>query len=171
MATVGGPPTSLTAARGVYGAGPGSLRQLLRGQGLVPNIPQNAGVPTSGNISLLQLVGSTNYVPMAVNVNQTGGTRFESEPAPVSQPVTGSLSASATNGTGSYSYSWSLVSAGGSNTGFSWSVSGPQGQVVTATAPVTKNVERQVEFQLTVSDGVTTSVTNRTLSLRYETNA
>lgn len=167
MATVGGPPTSLNAARAVYGAGPGSLRALLRGAGLVPNIPANAGVPTSGNISLLQLVGSTNYVNIAASVSKTGGETFRNEPAPPTASVAGALTAtSITGGTGSYSVGWSLVSTGGAS-GFTWSQGG---NTVNCSATIGKFDVRTPVFRLTISDGVSVFQQDYNCSLTYTTD-
>lgn len=67
MATVPGPPTSLAQVRAVFGAPAGTpLHDFVRGGTWVPNISQNAGVPTAPPIRLAQLAGATNYVPLAV---------------------------------------------------------------------------------------------------------
>lgn len=114
MATVPGPPVTLAQIRAVYGAPAGTpLHQFYRGGPYVPNIPQNAGVPTAPPIVAHQLCGSTNYVPMSSNF--TGGSNPSCTYHSPATTCTASVSptCNVSNGIPPYSYSWSIV--GGSS--------------------------------------------------------
>lgn len=168
MALQNSPPISILEICNEFLAPAGTpISSFYRGGPYVPNIAQNAAVPTAGQISLLQFLGATRYAPYSLSVGQSGGYVFQAEPAPISRSVSGSLIASATGGTGSYSSSWAYVS--GSPPGFTWSQSAG-GFAVNCTGNVAKNSVANVVFQLTFSDGVTVSVTNRTLRLEYQTD-
>ena len=54
------------------GTAPHSLNEYYRGGGLVPNIPQNAAIPTSGTIAMSNFYGSSNRT--AVNLTISGNT-------------------------------------------------------------------------------------------------
>lgn len=60
------------------GSAPHSLSEYYRGGGLVPDIPANSSVPTSGAISLSNFYGATavtpDYTPDAVNWNNISGS-------------------------------------------------------------------------------------------------
>lgn len=80
--------------------GNGSLRAYFRGGGLVPDIPQNAAVPTSGHISVRHFLGATNIQPLTVGANDVNAQ------VPEGQEAAGVSTAVASGGTGSYTYSW-----------------------------------------------------------------
>jgi hypothetical protein len=54
-----GPISLLDIATEFGGTTPHSLNEYYKGGGLVPNIPANANVPTSGTISLSQFYGAS----------------------------------------------------------------------------------------------------------------
>jgi hypothetical protein len=166
MGTVSGPPVSLNQARAAMNRGPGSLLELRRGAGIVPNIPQNQNVPAAGSIGLSQLAGATDYVPMSVSVAGTNVDLFRNEPAPSTIPFTAALIPSVTNGTGNYSIAWALVSADGINS-FSWSQQGTQARF---SGNATKNDTRRPVFQLTINDGVAVYQANITATVNYRTD-
>lgn len=165
MALQSSPPISIFDIYFEFGAPAGTpITSFYRGGAYVPNTPQNAGVPASGPINLLNFLGATKYTPITVGITQTGGYVFQAEPAPTQRNVSGSLGAGASGGTGSYTYSWAPVSI---PAGITWSASG---SVATASGNVGKNSVVNVVLQLTVSDGTTSNVSNRTLRLEYETD-
>lgn len=169
MALPSSPPINMLQVCAEFGAPAGTgITSFYRGGPYVPNIPQNANVPTSGYIQILQLLGAVKYVPLSVSVLQSGGTVFSPEPAPLQRDVSGSLGATASNGTGSYSYSWQYLSGGG-GPGFTWSVSG-DGRTVYCTNRVNKNDAIYIYFRLTVTDGVSTWLQDYGLRLHYETD-
>lgn len=135
--------------------------------GVVPNVSQNGNVPQGLPINMLQLLGATRYVPLVVDVSRSGGDDFRTEPAPVQLPVSGSLIATASGGTGNYSYSWAYV--GGGTGALSWSTAAG-GRTVNATDTVRKNDIVNLVFQLTITDGVSTYQQNHTLRLTYSTD-
>lgn len=68
-----GPAISMTTIATEFGGTvPHSLSEYYRGGGLVPNVPVNAAIPTSGTISMSNFYGSANRV--AVNLTITGNT-------------------------------------------------------------------------------------------------
>ena len=66
-----GPGTAIsmtTIATEFGGTVPHSLSEYYRGGGLVPNAPVNAAIPTSGQIAMGNFYGSTNRIPIALNL-------------------------------------------------------------------------------------------------------
>jgi len=101
------PPISLQNIQDEFGA-PRSTGQtaFYRGGAWVPNIAQNSGVPTSGSIGLLSLLGATKYVPMSGGASNVVGATSSGN---VNQFV-GAGSISVSNGIPPYTYLTSFVS-------------------------------------------------------------
>ena len=60
MVLQGSPPISLSDIRGEFGGtAPDSLSEYYRGGSFVPDTATNAGIPTSGSISLLDFLGGS----------------------------------------------------------------------------------------------------------------
>lgn len=88
-----------------YFGGGNSLRDFLRGGAEVPNIPENSGVPSSGNISLRDLLGATNVEAVSISLPNASVTDNTS-------PMTAGVTANPTvsGGSGTKSYTWARVS-------------------------------------------------------------
>ena len=143
-----------------------SLRDFYRGGGLVPNIPQNSNIPTSGTISLLDFLGASNYIPLDGNRSPiTGTVSLTAPPFPPSTTVTAAGTAGATGGTGSYTYAWSIRSG---NANISGSTTGAN---VTLTALVPRDSQVTGTVRVTISDGVSSVNIDRPYVLEYYTLA
>jgi len=167
MATVAGPPVTMSNVRSVFGAPAGTaLHAFVRGGSWVPNIPANANVPTSVPITLHQLAGATNYVPVAVNVSPSPSSTTRSANL-ASGPVTSNtVTATATNGTGGpYTYSWTYVS-GSTNMQCNATTS-----ATTSFSTIT-NISNTITtvWKVTASDGTSTGFYNETVNLTYTSN-
>lgn len=134
------------------------LASFLRGAGIVPNTPTNAGVPTTLPIDMLQLLGAANFVPLSVSANNVFAREQTAGPGTVS----GFSTATASGGTGTYSYLWTLVDgpallkgpATGATAEFSRFFSGSSGDV-SATYRVTvtsgsESVSRDISVRLII---------------------
>jgi hypothetical protein len=77
MAVTGSAPISITDISDEFGGDlPHSLTEYYRGGSLVPDYPQNSGIPTSGAISLTQFYGASDVAPYADwSTTQTTGLR------------------------------------------------------------------------------------------------
>jgi hypothetical protein len=107
MATVPGPPTALSDVRSVFGAPAGTpLHAFVRNGAYVPDIPQNANVPTAPPIRLASLAGATNYVPPSVSVADV----FGDTQGGTSNAYIGTANIVASNGQPPYSYQTVYVS-------------------------------------------------------------
>ena len=169
MATVPANPTLLQAGS-VFGAGAGiTLSALRRGAGWVPNIAQNAGVPTGFPINLSQLAGATNYtnVTASKNGNATGSVFLPHSGSPANVTVVSNPSTVITpgGGNGSYSCSWSHLSGDAS-------ISTPGANLfnVTFSASVGRNSEKSAVKRCTVSDGISSAFVDVSVSLSYSTD-
>lgn len=102
---------SLDNARSVFGVGGAlAMSQLYRGGGIVPNIPANSAVPTSGTISMSNLYGASTYTAMTVNAPNINVVVI----VPPAAGASGNSTASVTGGAPGFSYNWAWVSGGGS---------------------------------------------------------
>lgn len=124
------------------GGNPIGINQYYRGGSLVPNVPANNGVPTSGTIYASQFYGARKQLPLSLFVpgisSYAGnGTRSVSS---VAQP---------SGGTGSYTVTGLVWVSGGG--GLNLSISGLS-CVVSGTGT---NVFRNGTARCTVSDGQT----------------
>jgi hypothetical protein len=102
-------PATLESVYTEFGAPQGTgLSAFLRGGAYVPNVSQNANVPTALPISLSQLAGAVKYVPITANITPTSlsaSGKLSAEPI-----NTGTATCNASGGNGSTTYTWSRVS-------------------------------------------------------------
>jgi len=150
-------PVTWDYIRFVFGGGyPIYASQYYRGGGLVPNIPANYGVPTSGTLYASQFRGATNYVNVSGSVSG-GSVSYNNglSGTPTTRVMSTTATASASGGTGSYTYTWSIT--GSSNISGTPSISG-SGASVTVQATARINLIGTVTVQCVISDG-TSSVT------------
>jgi len=116
-----------------------------RGGPFVPNIPANAAISTTAEgLALTQFTGADKVTvqPLAVSANDVNV--FQPEGA---TQANGSSFASATGGTGNYTYQWQLVSGVSCHTG-SLTGAGINFRITFGTA--------EAIYRITVSDGVST---------------
>lgn len=159
------PPINLLQICEEFGAPAGTpLTSFYRGGPYVPDVAQNANVPTSGAISLLNLLGATRYTPISVVVTQSGGEVFRNESAPRTERVSGDLTPAISGGSGSYSVSWQYLSGG------NFPQYSQTGNIVSGSSVVTKDSSDNMQFRLTVSDGVSTFQHDYGLDLSYWTD-
>ncbi len=153
---------TLGMVRAEFGGGvPARLSNYYRGGGRVPDTPANAGVPTSGPISLSDFYGATAYTPPTISVAQTGGYVFQPEPAPPTAFVSATLTASGSGGSGSFSWQWRATPGGAVlSTAAALGVSGT----------VPKNTTLGVTRYLDWTDGVTSGSVTTGASLDYATD-
>lgn len=168
MALPTNPPISLSQIQAEFGApSTTGITDFRRGGAYVPNTPANAGVPASGDIGLLHLLGATKYTPMPMSLTLSGGgsETFVPEPAPTQQYLSGSLTLTINNGTAPFSVSWSRIAGG---LAFSV-VSGGMG--ITFGANVRKNTLVEATYRATVQDATGAVVaTASTIQLWYYTD-
>lgn len=105
------------------------------------------------------------YTPVVVSANNVNGHIFSPEPAPNFQGMSGSSTANAVNGTGTYTYLWEKLS--GSN---SISINTYTGKTVIFSASVLKNTEESAVWRVTANDGITSASNNVTVKFHYETD-
>jgi hypothetical protein len=131
--------------RSVFGAPAGTpLNQFVRGGRWVPDVPQNAGVPTAPPIRLAQLAGATNYVPISIS-----GPTSLLMPPHVST-VSGTYTVS--GGQGSLTPTWTKNSNSGQEIDIN--------NIHTLTPVFSRsqnNVEGTATWTLSVTDGITTA--------------
>lgn len=84
-----------------------ALGAFVRGGAWVPNTPANSGVPTSKPISLGDLLGASAATPLSASLNTSTTSGSGVHPATV---TSGIVICTAAGGTGTYTYSWVLVS-------------------------------------------------------------
>lgn len=160
---------SLTMIAAEFGVAlPRSITQFYRGGGIVPNTPANAGVPTSGAISLTNFYGATAYTPVSANYSGTpDGNTFQAEPAPANAFVTsGLVTINASGGNASYTYAWTHLSGNAVV-----AVTNPSAGSTTFTATVAKNAARSAVKRCTVSDGTSSATVDVPTTLSYTTDA
>ena len=168
MALPTNPPISLSQIQAEFGApSTTGITDFRRGGAYVPDTPANAGVPASGDIGLLHLLGATKTTPLVLSV--TGGTRetFAPEPAPSQIPMSSIMVASVSGGTPPYTFTWSRVS-GSIN---SWGVLAGDPAGARFNANVFKNILADITLRVTVTDsGGQTATKDRYGSLYYYTD-
>lgn len=165
MALQASPPISLNDIKAEFGAtGTRSITEFYRGGAFVPNTAANSGVPTSGQIDLLDFLGAANYAGITAafaNLSATYSDPTNPNP-PRSRVVYGYPNISASGGTGSYTYAWSIVSGPAAISGAT------TGSGVTIYATVNNWDVVSGTIQCVVSDGVTSKTFSGTYTLRYE---
>lgn len=164
MALPTSPPISLNQIKAEFGAtGTRSLTQFYRGGTFVPNTSANSNVPTSGSISLLDFLGASARVNLggsisSINVENTQGP---TPPGPISVELFGTSTASPTDGSGSYTYRWSIISGSAQPSGSTTS------RTFTIKANVLGNGESTGQVQCIISDGVQSITRTASYRLRY----
>lgn len=160
------PPISLSQIQAEFGApSTTGITDFRRGGAYVPNTPANAGVPASGDIGLLHLLGATKYTPMSLVLSGGGSKVFDPEPAPTKMYLSGSLTLTINNGTAPFSVSWSRTAG---DLAFSV-VSGGMG--INFGANVFKNVPVDATYRATVQDATGAVATvGRAIQLWYYTD-
>lgn len=144
------------------GAAPHSMSEYYRGGGLVPNTGTNAAVPTSGSISMSQFRGAAGG-GSALSVGRSPPDITRTRLGSGSGTLTGSVTISASGGTGSYTYSTVWLSGG---SGISITGAATANPGVTSTAVPYTN--RTGTLRTTVSDGVSSVSVDTPVSLTWE---
>lgn len=145
------------------------LSHFVRGGPYVPNVAQNANVPTGLPIHLSQLAGAVRYIPVSAtkNGNATGSVFLPHSGSPANVTVVSNPSTVITpgGGNGSYSCSWSHLSGDAS-------ISTPGANLfnVTFSASVGRNSEKSAVKRCTVSDGISSAFVDVSVSLSYSTD-
>ena len=125
-------------------AGSNSFADYYRGGPYVPNIPANAGISASANgLSMTQFSGADKTSPLSVSASDVNVQVPEG-----SFSAGGSSYASASGGTGNYTYTWQFLSGVQCHQG-SLNSSGLTFEITHGTA--------EAQYRVTVSDGVTTA--------------
>lgn len=159
---------SLLERQQTFGAG--GLLALRRGAGRVPDIPQNAGVPTNPPISLSQLAGAVKYQPLSIS----GPTTLSIGVIPLNRPPIvdrRSVSYAVSGGNPGPSVSWAKVGGFAStsidNAGSLSPTFSATGYVGSPAYP--SIVETSTDtWQLTVSDGVSTAQLTLVITVRRD---
>ncbi|WP_445392384.1 hypothetical protein ACUDTL_16865 [Stenotrophomonas pavanii] len=144
MALPGSGAISWEMIRAEFGGGyPIYANQYYRGAGLVPNVPANYGVPTSGMISASHFYNAVKAIPFSASLSPSwvGGTWPNSTNGSLSAGVTVQCS----GGTGNYSVISRSIDGGGTISGSGL------GNTVSASG---RNTTKSGTFAIVVSDGV-----------------
>ncbi|WP_164260776.1 hypothetical protein [Stenotrophomonas maltophilia] len=154
MALPGSGPISWEMIRAEFGGGyPIYASQYYRGAGLVPDVPANYGVPTSGPLYASQFYNAVKATPFQASLSPSW--LMGSWPQNTSGTISRSFTVSCSGGTGNYSVISRTVDGGASISGSGL------GGTVTASG---RNTSRMGTFTVVVTDGVT----QITLSGSYE---
>lgn len=138
-------PISWEMIRAEFGGGyPIQINQYYRGGGLVPNIPANANVPTSGTISAQNFYGATKAAPFQASL--VPSTLAGNWPNTTTGTVSRSSTVSCSGGTGNYSIVSRTVTGGATIS--------HSGLTVTVSA-TGRNTVITGQFTVVVTDGVT----------------
>ncbi|MBN4945025.1 hypothetical protein JY432_03075 [Stenotrophomonas maltophilia] len=145
MALPGSGPISWEMIRAEFGGGyPIYADQYYRGRGLVPDVPANYGVPTSGPIYASQFYNAVKATPFQASLSPSW--LMGSWPQSTSGSISRSFSVSCSGGTGNYSVVSRSVTGGASISGSGL------GGTVSASG---RNTTRMGQFTVVVTDGVT----------------
>ncbi|WP_295842523.1 hypothetical protein [uncultured Xanthomonas sp.] len=144
MALPGSGPISWEMIRAEFGGGyPIYAHQYYRGAGLVPDVPANANVPTSGAISAWHFYNAVKATPFQASITGwLSGNWAQSTQGTVSRSATVSCS----GGTGNYSIVSSSVTGGATIS--------HSGLTITVRA-TGRNQEKSGTYTVVVTDGVT----------------
>lgn len=144
------------------------LSSFYRGGAIVPNIPANNGVPTSGALSLSNFYNATRQVPLSTGGPSSTSKLFtlpEATPAPSAISVTSdAITLTPAGGTGGpYTCTWSHLSGDAT-------VSNPAANTFapTFTATVTKFSVKAAVKRCSYTDGIQAATFDVSVSLRYE---
>lgn len=149
MANVPAPPVSLLQIGGVFKtSAPVALSWLTRGGGRVPDIQQNAHVPTTLPLGMTKLVNATDYSPYTVRVEQQNGEYSGPEQR---IQLHAHMVAHITGGSGNISTNWELVNPPPNRNAKVTNV----GRSCEVQAFVARGETLTLQCQLTVNDGTT----------------
>lgn len=147
------PPITLGQVQTEFGAPTGTaLGAFLRGGAYVPNTPTNSGVPTALPISLGQLCGASATTPLSVSA-PSDVNKFVTTPGGA---TTAAITATATGGSGTKSYSWTRKSG---NTGITAASSTSATTEFSATVN-NLTPSRDAVFICTVTDASGSAISN-----------
>jgi len=145
MALPGSGPISWEMIRAEFGGGyPIYADQYYRGRGLVPDVPANYGVPTSGPIYASQFYNAVKATPFQASLSPS--YLMGNWPQSTNGTVSESFSVYCSGGTGNYSVVSRSVTGGASISGSGL------GGTVTASG---RHTSRMGQFTVVVTDGVT----------------
>lgn len=162
MATVSNPAT-LSSVVSVFG-GPNNLTAYYRGGSYVFSWSGTANIATSASsLKLSQFSGAVKYNPIVVTVSPSPSTTTKSGGPLYGAVTSGVVTASATGGTGSYTYSWTYVSGSTNMTCNSPSAAATSFSTETNISGAITTV-----WKVTVSDGTTSNTYNESVTLDYE---
>lgn len=121
------------------------ITSMYRGGAYVANTGPNAGIPTSGAISLTNFYGGQRTGPLSVGASDVSGNSW-----PGSNVTFGSSFANPSGGTPPYTYAWTFVS------GSTFTVNNPtsQGTGFTRTANPPQNSPVSGVYRITVTDAL-----------------
>lgn len=135
------------------------LSAFVRGGAYVPNVAQNASVPTSVPINLSQLAGAVRYIP--VDISGPSSALGETFGLPTSQTTFSDVVHYSVTGGNSPSVSWSFVS--GDN---SMAQTNPGGTLHSQwNSPVNRLNTKVAVYRITASDGITSDSIDVTVTL------
>lgn len=138
-------PISWEMIRAEFGGGyPIQISQYYRGGGLVPNIPANANVPTSGTISAQNFYGATKAAPFQASLSPS--TLVGNWPNTTAGTISRNATVNCSGGTGNYSIVSRTVTGGATIS--------HSGLTVTVSA-TGRNTIISGSFTVVVTDGVT----------------
>lgn len=156
-------PVSLSKIKAEFG-GPNNLSAYVRGGAYVFSWSGTANIATSASsLKLSQFSGAVKYNPIVVTVSPSPSDTTRSGGPLLGAVTSGMVTASATGGTGSYTYSWTYVSGSTNMTCNSPSAAATSFSTKTNISGAITTV-----WKVTVSDGTTSNTYNESVTLDYE---
>lgn len=159
MPTPSSPPITMDDIVFEFG-GPGELGAYLRGGAYVPNTPTNSGVPTSLPIEMAQLCGASATIPLSISLNKPSVSRIVTVPGGATTPT---VTATATGGSGTKTYSWTRKSG---DTGISATSSTSATTAFSGTVNVSTPI-RDAVFTCTVTDASGSASADVSVHIEY----
>ena len=137
-----------------------TLASLYRGGGIVPNIPQNYGIPASGGIYLSHFYGATSYASAS---GSTASYNLGNATVPKTRVMSTIATASASGGNGSFSYNWRVIGSSGVTSPSAGSTSNQCAVQATATL----NGGGYVDVACDISDGTSSQTVTARCNFNY----
>lgn len=145
MPLPGSPPLNRLQINAEFGAPPGTpLTAMVRGGAYVPNTPNNAAVPTTPPLNMLQFLGTGKAA--SSSISPPGSNQFSTRGNTISVTFTSNV----VGGVGPFARSWSFV-AGGAQMNIN-SPTGAQTGVTSSTTAGTGDINRTATLQCIVTD-------------------